>query len=384
MRICLVSSSFYPATFYGGPISATWDLSRKLAEKGNEIYVSTTNANGNSKLAIESNKYLQKENNVFVKYYNEQIINKFSLAFILGIWSDIKKSDVVYIQYLFHYTVLVSVLVSFILKKKVVVSPRGSLSEWGLNYKHKWIKKIWLNVFIRPFVVNITWQACSYLEVEDIKNIFKNSEVVEINDGIDFDSFQNIEIISKLELVNQFTNQNFKKVTEVFFSMGRLHEIKGFDVIIDAFHLFVKESPNAKLLIAGGDDGYESFLQQKIEKLDLLDSVFLIGAVNHKNKCKLLRNCSAFTLASKFESFGIVIAEALASGTPVILSNKTPWKDIEKNKCGIFTENNKNSFYNSLCNIKEKKFDSEVIKGFVKSNFDWNIIVNRFIKIIKN
>ena len=33
MRICLVSSSFYPATFYGGPISATWDLSRKLSEK---------------------------------------------------------------------------------------------------------------------------------------------------------------------------------------------------------------------------------------------------------------------------------------------------------------------------------------------------------------
>ena len=46
MRICLVSSSFYPATVYGGPISATWELSKKLAENGYEIYVSTTNANG--------------------------------------------------------------------------------------------------------------------------------------------------------------------------------------------------------------------------------------------------------------------------------------------------------------------------------------------------
>tara|TARA_B100000795_G_scaffold140528_1_gene105167 strand:+ start:75 stop:248 length:174 start_codon:yes stop_codon:yes gene_type:complete len=46
MRICLISSSFHPATFYGGPISATWDLSKKLAENGHEIYVSTTNANG--------------------------------------------------------------------------------------------------------------------------------------------------------------------------------------------------------------------------------------------------------------------------------------------------------------------------------------------------
>ena len=70
MKICLISSSFYPATFYGGPISATWDLSKKLAEKGNEIFVSTTNANGKSKLIVESNKYLRKEKNVFVKYYN--------------------------------------------------------------------------------------------------------------------------------------------------------------------------------------------------------------------------------------------------------------------------------------------------------------------------
>ena len=55
MRICLVSSSFYPATFYGGPISATWDLSKKLAENGHEIYVSTTNANGDRKLSLECN-----------------------------------------------------------------------------------------------------------------------------------------------------------------------------------------------------------------------------------------------------------------------------------------------------------------------------------------
>ena len=77
MRICLVSSSFYPATFYGGPISACWDLSKKLVEKGNEIYVSTTNANGTKKLDIECNRYLEKRTNVFVKYYNENQIWNF-------------------------------------------------------------------------------------------------------------------------------------------------------------------------------------------------------------------------------------------------------------------------------------------------------------------
>jgi len=102
MRVCLVSSSFYPAISYGGPITATWDLSKELARKGIEVYVSTTNADGASKLDVIKNEFLEKHDNIFVKYYNEQIINKFSFSFIFGIWSDIKKSDVVYIQYLFH------------------------------------------------------------------------------------------------------------------------------------------------------------------------------------------------------------------------------------------------------------------------------------------
>ena len=63
-----------------------------------------------------------------------------------------------------------------------------------------------------------------------------------------------------------------------------------------------------------------------------------------------LNNCDYFTLASDFESFGIVVAEALSCGCPVVVSNKTPWRDIEENNCGIFVENDKESFYHAFCN----------------------------------
>ena len=76
MRVCLVSSSFYPAISYGGPISATWDLSKKLARKGIEVYVSTTNANMKSKLSVNTSAFIKKNKNLFVRYYDEQIINK--------------------------------------------------------------------------------------------------------------------------------------------------------------------------------------------------------------------------------------------------------------------------------------------------------------------
>lgn len=384
MRICLVSSSFYPATFYGGPISATWDLSKKLASKGVEIYVSTTNANGSNKLDVAHNIFLKKQDNFFVKYYNEQIINKISFAFIFGIWNDIKKSDIVYIQYLFHYTVLFSLLFGILQNKKVLICPRGSLAIWGMNYKLQYVKKLWLFLLIRPLYKSVIWQASSYLEKEDIKRNFSKARVEIINDGVDFDSFQDFQKISKELLLYKFTKQQFELVSNLFFSMGRLHKIKRFDVLIDAFLKFLEKNKNAKLLIAGGDDGEKEHLEQKISKLRISNSVFLIGEIGFVDKRLLLNNCDYFTLASEFESFGIVVAEALACGKPIVLSNKTPWKDLEINNCGILADNDKESFFNAFVKIVNEKYDSKNIKNYLKSNYDWEIIAARFIKILKN
>ena len=322
MRICLVSSSFYPATFYGGPISATWDLSKKITDRNIEVFVSTTNANGNKKLNIIANKFIKQYDNLFVKYYNEQFLNKLSIQFILGIWSDIKKSDVVYIQYIFHYTVLLALTFSVFQNKKIIICPRGSFSNFTLSNKFPIIKSLWIFMFIRPFVHKIIWQASSYLEEQDILRKFSNTKVKIINDGVDYSSFQHAKEFTREKIVHQFTKRDFSQVSHLFFSMGRLHKIKCFNVLIEAFALFIHDNINAKLIIAGADDGVKEELLSQIKDLNLSDSVFLIGAINFEDKKLLLSNCDVFSLASEFESFGIVIAESLACGTPVVVSNK--------------------------------------------------------------
>jgi len=383
MKVSLISSSFYPAIFYGGPISATWGLSKKLGEKEVEVYVSTTNANGIERLKnVNTKSYEKVTKNVFVRYYHEQIINMFSLSFIFGIFSDIRRSDVVYIQYLFHYTVLISLLYSFLLKKKIILCPRGSFSSFTLSNKRSWLKKIWLNIFISPFKNKIIWQASSYLEKKDILSRFENARVVIIADGIDFESFQKSDNIHSRDLVKKYTNMEFQEVSEVVFSMGRLHKIKGFDVLIDAFCIYVKDNPNSKLLIAGEDDGAKDELEIQIQKLNLEESVFLIGLVNFNQKKELLTNSSIFILASEFESFGIVIPESLACGTPVIVSDKTAWKDIEKNNCGIFVKKQKEHLSNAFQQIKINNFTENNCKKYVEENFDWEVILEKFLQLI--
>ena len=384
MRICLVSSSFHPATYYGGPISATWGLSKMINSNDIAIYVSTTNANGYNRLSTITNEFIQKDKNFFVKYYHEQIINHFSVSFLFGIWGDIKKSDIVYVQYLFHYTVLFALFASVIQRKKVVLSPRGSLSTFTLSYKRSFLKSLWIKLFIKPFYKFFNWHASSYLEAEDIKKMLPNAKLEIINDGVDFLSFQKFKKYDKETLIYNYTNIKFKDISNVFFSLGRLHTIKGFNILIDAFSIFIEKSTASKLIIAGGDDGEEDKLRKQIIDLNLQDSVFLIGEIGFEDKKILLNNCDYFTLASNFESFGIVIAEALSCGKPVVISNKTPWKNLEINKCGILVDNEKNKFADALSDILSFSYDSKSIKNYIKSNYDWNIIIDRFLKSIKN
>jgi len=385
MRICLVSHSFYPAFYYGGPISATNDLSKRLGNKGIEIYVSTTNANGSERLEVVPNKFINLHKNVKVKYYHEQIIYYLSIAFIFGLWNDIKKSDVVYIQYIFHYSVLLSLLYSWLLNKKIILCPRASLSPWGLSWKGKvsfFIKTLWLRIVIKPFLKNIKWQGCSYIENNDIRLVFPDADCSEISDGVDVKSFNNHKEISYSDLVLKYTGEDFLNISDIVFSMGRLHEIKGFDILINAFYLVLLEKPNAKLLIAGSNDGCKSSLAKQIKTLHLENSVFLIGLVNHSQKAELLANSTVFSLCSHTESFGIVVLESLACGTAVVVSDKTIWKDLEQKKCGIFTNNKKKKISEAILRAIATKYDSRDCINYVKDNYDWSIVTHKFINLI--
>ena len=75
----------------------------------------------------------------------------------------------------------------------------------------------------------------SYLEKQDILNYFPDVNVQIVSDGIDFDSFQNQNRIENKEILKKYLDKDFSEVSEILFSMGRLHDIKRFDVLIHAF-----------------------------------------------------------------------------------------------------------------------------------------------------
>ncbi|HGC3016683.1 TPA: hypothetical protein ACIYEZ_004838, partial [Escherichia coli] len=97
MNILIVMPHFYPAANYGGPVISSFKTCKELAKLGHNVSVSTSNVNQNGKLDVKLNTRIKISDNFYVKYYNETIKNRFSLPLTLGVFRDIKNSDVVHI-----------------------------------------------------------------------------------------------------------------------------------------------------------------------------------------------------------------------------------------------------------------------------------------------
>ena len=86
------------------------------------------------------------------------------------------------------------------------------------------------------------------------------------------------------------------------------------------------------LEIAGnGDATYIANLSQSAQDLN---NVHFVGAVYQEAKWNFLRSADVMVLPTYSENFGIVVAEALAVGVPVITTTGTPWQDLENYNCG--------------------------------------------------
>jgi glycosyltransferase involved in cell wall biosynthesis len=119
--------------------------------------------------------------------------------------------------------------------------------------------------------------------------------------------------------------------------LARIHEKKGCDLLLEAFARIASSAPDLHLVIAGPDQvGLQAKLQQQAAQAGIADRVHWPGMLRGDVKWGALRHCEAFVLPSHQENFGIAVAEALACGKPVLISDQVNiWPDIETDQSGL-------------------------------------------------
>lgn len=126
--------------------------------------------------------------------------------------------------------------------------------------------------------------------------------------------------------------------------ISRIHEKKGCDLLIRAFQRtlaeFPSESESIRLIMAGPDQtGWAASLKELAASLGLADKIIWTGMVGGDLKWGAFYASEVFALPSHQENFGIVVAEALACGIPVLISDQVNiWREIKKDEVG-FVEN---------------------------------------------
>jgi len=119
--------------------------------------------------------------------------------------------------------------------------------------------------------------------------------------------------------------------------LGRIHQKKGVDLLLQAFARHASEFPDFDLVIAGPDQvGLQAQLTNLAAELGIAARVHWPGMLSGDAKWGAFRSAEFFALPSHQENFGIVVAEAMALSRPVLITDKVNiWREIEADEAGL-------------------------------------------------
>ena len=119
--------------------------------------------------------------------------------------------------------------------------------------------------------------------------------------------------------------------------LGRIHEKKGGDLLVDAFARVLRDRPDLHLVMAGpGEPGMVDALKRRAAELGVASRISWPGMLSGDLKWGAFHAADVFCLPSHQENFGIAVVEALACGKPVLISDKVNiWREIAKDGAGL-------------------------------------------------
>ena len=116
--------------------------------------------------------------------------------------------------------------------------------------------------------------------------------------------------------------------------LSRLHYKKGLDFLADAFRIVAATRADVQLVVAGPDDGAQTEFERRIAGAGLSDRVHVPGPIYGPEKLSAVAGAACFVLPSRQEGFSVAILEALACGTPAVVSEECHFPEVAEVEAG--------------------------------------------------
>jgi len=259
---------------------------------------------------------------------------------------------------------------------KVVLTPHGMLEPW-IMARNYWTRKLPALLLYQKAAMRKAdmLHATANSEKANLLKLGYNNDITVIPNGIE---------------PNKITLKTSWNSTKSILFLSRVHVKKGIELLMEAVALLKEQMVNYKVIIAGeGDETYIQQLKQKAGELGVSTIIQFTGGVYGEQKWKLFQKADFFVLPTYSENFGIVVAEALASGTPVITTTGTPWQELSIEKCGWWIDLNIENLTNTI--TKALLLSSEELKEMgvngrklVEEKYDIKVVAVEMVKLYNN
>ena len=257
-----------------------------------------------------------------------------------------------------------------------VITPHGMLEPWVMAKNH-WKKKVPAMILYQRKALKKADALIATAESER-----KNLVALDYN--------KNVLMVPNGVIVDGTALKHCWKRNKQMLYLGLLRPNKGAGVLLDALSLIKDKLEGYKVIVAGPDtEGYLSVLKSKSKEYGLEDIVTFPGGVFGDEKWKLYKESDLFVLPTLNENFGIVIAESLLCGTPVITCKGAPWQGLVDNSCGWWVDRTPKDVADAISasfDCSEEDLEKKGKRGseYIVENFSSDIVAKKMIEVYLN
>ena len=307
---------------YGGPSQAVVDMCRALRHSDVATLIATTDADGAGRLAVRHGQPVSWQGLpaiFFAREWSESF--KYSGALACWLGASVRRFDVVHIHAVFSHASVAAAKACRRHGVPYIVRPLGTLSPWSLAQKSAKKRLLW-HLGVRDILRHAA--ALHYTTAEERRLA---ERTLGLRRGAVIPLGVSDDLLGSEPVPNPLASQlPFLGGSPYVLFLSRLHPKKGLELLVDAF-LRVTEADHLRhwrLVIAGdGDPAYVLGLRRYVASRQSAhgrDGIMFSGWLEGAAKTAALAGAALFALPSQDENFGIAVAEAMACGTPVLVS----------------------------------------------------------------
>jgi glycosyltransferase involved in cell wall biosynthesis len=364
------------AACYGGPSKVVLDTSKALRRAGVDAEIATTNADENGDIPLPVNQPASIDG-VPLYFFRRHGTLRYKISWGLTRWLDqnVRNYDLLHIHAVFSYSTAAAAYYARKHRVPYLIVPHGMLNPWPLQ-QNGLLKSLYLSAIERR---NLTRAAAVHFAVEDE---FSNSIVK---------GHANLALPYVLDLTMHPNGNMPSHAKPRILFLSRLDPKKGIELLIQALNYLAEAGHEFEFVIAGsGTRAYEERLKRMINaNSKLAAATSFAGFVDGVDKTHLLQSSDLFVLPSFDENFGIAIAEAMASGVSVVISDQINIHDeIAKASAGVIVSRSEDSVRAGILKLLvDPVLRSELSRNaqkFVRTKFSPETITHETIKVYQD